>query len=86
MDPSSSLVEQLQLNQMTSLKIYGKQKLIELGGIEGLVILLRHNSSVTRLLLFELHIGALIIVRVFIIVYKPGATIYTPLSNYMGKC
>jgi Ran GTPase-activating protein (RanGAP) involved in mRNA processing and transport len=54
---TSSLVEQLQLNQITSLTIYNKQ-LIKLGGIEGLVNLLRHNSSsVTRLDLSGLHIG-----------------------------
>jgi hypothetical protein len=53
---TSSLVERLQLNQITSLWIYNNQ-LIELGGIEGLVNLLRHNSSVTRLDLRGLGIG-----------------------------
>jgi hypothetical protein len=42
-------VERLQLNQITSLEISNEQQLIELGGIEGLVNLLSHNSSVTRL-------------------------------------
>jgi hypothetical protein len=54
---TSSLVEQLQLNQITSLKISNKEQLVELGGIEGLVNLLRHNSSVTtRLDQAGLHI------------------------------
>jgi hypothetical protein len=54
---TSSLVERLQLNQITSLTISREQQLIELGGIEGLVNLLGHNSSVTRLNLSWLYIG-----------------------------
>jgi Ran GTPase-activating protein (RanGAP) involved in mRNA processing and transport len=54
---TSSLVEQVQLNQITSLEIDDNEQLIELGGIEGLVNLLRHNSSVTRLVLSVLGIG-----------------------------
>jgi hypothetical protein len=54
---TSSLVEQIQLNQITSLEIHGKALLLGLGGIEGLVSLLSDNSSVTRLDLIELYIG-----------------------------
>jgi hypothetical protein len=54
---TSSLVEQLQLNQITSLKISYYDQLRELGGIEGLMNLLRHNSSVARLDLSVLYIG-----------------------------
>jgi hypothetical protein len=42
------LVEQIQLNQITRLDIYADE-LVELGGIESLVNLLRQNSSVTHL-------------------------------------
>jgi Ran GTPase-activating protein (RanGAP) involved in mRNA processing and transport len=50
MDDRSSLVEQIQLNQLTSLDSSKAAQLInQLGGIQGLVNLLRHNSSVTKL-------------------------------------
>jgi Ran GTPase-activating protein (RanGAP) involved in mRNA processing and transport len=55
---TASLVAQLQLNQITSLKISKNEQLVEFGGIEGLLNLLRHNSSVTRLDLSGLYIGA----------------------------
>jgi Ran GTPase-activating protein (RanGAP) involved in mRNA processing and transport len=54
---TASLVAQLQLNQITSLKISKNEQLVEFGGIEGLLNLLRHNSSVTRLDLSGLYIG-----------------------------
>jgi hypothetical protein len=50
MDRSSSiLVEQIQLNEIASLKISKSQLKEIFGGIEDLVNLLIHNSSVTRL-------------------------------------
>jgi hypothetical protein len=40
MDKSSSLVEQVQLNQINSLEISSEDQLVEFGGIQGLANLL----------------------------------------------
>jgi hypothetical protein len=57
-DKSASLVEQIQFNQISRLEIYRRSKslLKKLGGIESLVNLLMHNSSVSQLSLYELQI------------------------------
>jgi hypothetical protein len=45
----SLLVKLIQLNQISSLKIFVEAELEGLGGIQALANLLRHNSSVTQL-------------------------------------